>query len=54
MARLTPDDFMTLARTIEQPAARARQLMADSARRLLDAASHVPPPPVLGPLGERL
>jgi serine/threonine-protein kinase HipA len=36
--RLTPDDFLALARTIELPQARAAVLMATCARRVVDAA----------------
>ena len=51
--RLDPADFLTLARTMELPAARANILMADCARRLVDAAPllALPPPFVAG--GER-
>lgn len=37
-ARLTPDDFYALARTIELPLRRAAVIMADCARRATDAA----------------
>ena len=39
--RLGPENFLTLARTIDLPQARASELMADCARRVADAAPHV-------------
>jgi serine/threonine-protein kinase HipA len=45
-SRLTPEDFATLARTIELPLMRTPTLMATCARRLVDstAALRLPPP----------
>lgn len=52
--RLTPEDFLALARTIDLPVARAAQLMADCARRAFDAAPHVAVPSDVAPNGEQL
>lgn len=51
--RLDPADFLTLARTMELPAARANVLMADCARRLVDAAPLLALPPPFAAAGER-
>ncbi len=52
--RLTPDDFLTLARTIELPQARARELMAACARRVVDAGAALALPASFAPQGERM
>lgn len=52
--RLTPDDFLTLARTIELPQARARALMAICARRVVDAAPALALPARFAARGERM
>lgn len=36
--RLTPQDFRTLARTLEMPVARTNEVMTDLAQRVRDAA----------------
>lgn len=53
-SRLTPDDFMLLARTIELPQARALVLMADCARRLVDALPSLALPTPFAGSGERM
>ncbi|MGX5845116.1 type II toxin-antitoxin system HipA family toxin [Mesorhizobium sp. ArgA1] len=50
--RLTPDDFLALARTIELPVSRAAQLMANCARRTFDSAPHVAIPLKAAPNGD--
>jgi serine/threonine-protein kinase HipA len=52
--RLTPDDFMTLARTLELPMARAGALMAACARRLADADIALTAPPRFAAAAERV
>lgn len=52
--RLTPDDFLALARTIELPVGRASQIMAECARRTFDAAPHIAMPLDAAPQGERI
>jgi serine/threonine-protein kinase HipA len=52
--RLTPDDFLTLARTIELPQARASILIASCARRVADAASTLTLPDRFARVGERM
>lgn len=52
--RLSPDDFLTLARTIELPQARASILMATCARRLVDALPTLALPAPLARAGDRM
>ncbi|MCP1249863.1 type II toxin-antitoxin system HipA family toxin [Gluconobacter oxydans] len=52
--RLTPDDFLALARTIEIPQAHASVLMATCARRLVNAMPSLVLPAVVSSAGERL
>lgn len=52
--RLTPDDFLTLARTIELPQARASTLMAACARRVVEAAPALALPARFAERGERM
>ncbi len=53
-SRLTPDDFLQLAQTIEMPRARALVLMADCARRLVDAMPDLALPPPFAAAGQRM
>lgn len=53
-SRLTPEDFLQLAQTIELPRARALVLMADCARRLVDAAPALALPASFAAAGERM
>jgi serine/threonine-protein kinase HipA len=52
--RLTPEDFLALARTIELPLARASGLMAACARRVADAAPDLALPDRFAELGDRM
>jgi serine/threonine-protein kinase HipA len=52
--RLTPDDFLTLARTIELPQMRAGTLMAVCARRIVEAVPALVLPARFATRGERL
>lgn len=52
-SRLTPDDFLTLARTIELPQARAILLMAGCARKVVEALPTLALPERFGQLGQR-
>lgn len=52
-SRLTPEDFITLARTIELPLGRASEIMATCARRLVDATREIVIPPPFAAQGER-
>jgi len=53
-SRLTPEDYATLARTIELPQARASVLMASCARRLVDALPALALPAAFAARGERM
>jgi serine/threonine-protein kinase HipA len=44
--RLIPRDFQTLARTLEIPAGRAEEILADTARRLRDGIAAISLPPL--------
>jgi serine/threonine-protein kinase HipA len=52
--RLTPDDFLALARTIEVPGSRASVMMASCARNLLDALPTLSLPAPCAADGERM
>lgn len=52
--RLSPDDFLKLARTIELSQARASELMATCARRLVDALLTLALPEPLAQAGDRM
>lgn len=53
-SRLTPDDFLQLAQTIELPRPRALVLMAECARRLVDAAPILTLPPPFAVANDRM
>lgn len=53
-SRLTPDDFLATARTLELPRSRAPLLLAGCARRLVDATLEMRVPPAFARRGERV
>jgi serine/threonine-protein kinase HipA len=44
--RLTPRDFRTLARTLDIPAARAEEILAETSQHVRDAVETITPPPL--------
>jgi serine/threonine-protein kinase HipA len=53
-SRLSPDDFLSMARTIHLPQARANLLMAACARKLVEAAPALTLPAPFAAYGERM
>ena len=53
-SRLTPNDFLNTARTIDLPVHRASELMADCARRVVAAVPDLAMPPPFADRGDRM